>query len=42
LLGAGPAGDTPLLNDKYTTPSVLIGFINWYDQKPFIGLIWAG
>jgi hypothetical protein len=30
------------LNDKCITPSLLISLMNWYCQKPFIGLIGAG
>jgi hypothetical protein len=29
-------------NDKCIAPSLLICWLNWYDQKPFIGLIGAG
>jgi hypothetical protein len=25
-----------------TPPSLLIGLLNWYNQKPFVVLIWAG
>jgi hypothetical protein len=30
------------LNDRCITPSLLISSVNWYNQKPFIGLIGAG
>ena len=30
------------LNDKYIGPLLLISLMNWYNQKPFIGLIGAG
>src|SRR5580704_7060920 len=31
-----------LANDRCITPSLLISLVNWYNQKPFIGLIRAG
>jgi hypothetical protein len=30
------------LNDKCIAPSLRISLTNWYNQKPFIGLIGAG
>jgi hypothetical protein len=45
---SGAAPSVPLisisfwLNDRCVTPSLLIDLVNWYNQKPFIGLVRAG